>query len=62
MSVLWGGIGPGVNKLEQVSSDDHQISVVGEGVGYPGPWYRWRRRVSRSHAWGIRYLSHMSRG
>ena len=29
MSVLVG-VGPQVNKFEQVSSDDHQMSVVGE--------------------------------
>ena len=33
-------VGPQVNKFEQVSSDDHQMSVVGEGVGYPGPMTR----------------------
>ena len=31
MSVLLGA-GPLVNKFEQVSSDDHQMSVVGDGV------------------------------
>ena len=32
MSVLfWGGVGPQVNKFEQVFSNDHQISVAGEG-------------------------------
>ena len=28
MSVAWGGVGPQVNKFEQVSSDDHQMSVA----------------------------------
>ena len=30
---LWrgGGVGPQVNKFEQVSSDDCQMSLVGEG-------------------------------
>ena len=32
MSVL-EGVGPQVNKFEQVTSDDHQMSVVGLGVG-----------------------------
>ena len=27
------GEAPQVNKFEQVSSDDHQMSVAGEGVG-----------------------------
>ena len=27
----WGGVGPQVNKFEQVSSNDHQTSVAGEG-------------------------------
>ena len=27
----WGGVCPQVNKFEQVSSDDHQMSVAGEG-------------------------------
>ena len=31
MSVL--GVGPQVNKFEQVSSDDHQMSVAGVGLG-----------------------------
>ena len=31
MSVL--GVGPQVNKFEQVSSDDHEMSVTGKGVG-----------------------------
>ena len=26
-----GGVGPEVNKFEQVSSDDHQMSVAGMG-------------------------------
>ena len=30
---VWGWGGPEVNKFEQVSSDDHQMSVEGEGVG-----------------------------
>ena len=33
----WLGVGPQVNKFEQVSSDDHQKSVVGRG--------------GRSHVW-----------
>ena len=34
MSVPGRGVGPQVNKFEeQVSSDDHQMSI--EGVGYP---------------------------
>ena len=39
MSVQWGqGEGPQVYKFEQVSSDDHQMSVVGSRshVWYPG--------------------------
>ena len=45
------GVGPKVNKFEQVSNDDHQMSVVGEGVStqaphlgrwYPGPVSGWR--------------------
>ena len=31
--MLWGGGGPQVNKFEQVSSDDHQMSLVGGGAG-----------------------------
>ena len=32
-----GGLGPQVNKFEHVSSDDHQMSVVGGGrARYPG--------------------------
>ena len=32
-----GGVGPQVNKFEQVSSDDHQISVAGkDGSRSPG--------------------------
>ena len=30
ISVLVGGMGPQVNKCEQVSSDKHQMSLVGE--------------------------------
>ena len=30
-----GGVGPQVTKFQQVSSDDHQMSVV--GGGYTGP-------------------------
>ena len=34
MSVLWGGVGPQVNKFKQVSSDHHQMSVAeGSWVG-----------------------------
>ena len=36
--VRGGGVGPQMNKFEQGSSDDHQISVAGERVcpgGYP---------------------------
>ena len=29
----WWGVGPQANKFEQVSSDDHQMSAAGEGVG-----------------------------
>ena len=39
MSVLWGGgwVGPQVNNFEQVSSDDHQMSVaVGPMSGIGG--------------------------
>ena len=39
MSVLVGrGVGPQVNKFEQVSCDDHQMSVGGGG-GKPHVWY-----------------------
>ena len=31
-----GGIGPLVNKFEQVSGDDHQMSVVGSRVSPRG--------------------------
>ena len=39
MSVLVGewGVGPQVNKFEQVSSDDHQMSVVRVGRGWVIP-------------------------
>ena len=39
MSVLVGewGVGPQVNKFEQVSSDDHQMSVVRVGRGWVCP-------------------------
>ena len=37
MSVLGEGVRPQVNKFEQVSSDDHQMSVA-EGRGYPGSY------------------------
>ena len=54
----WEGVGPQVNKFEQVSSDDHQMSVPGEGgvgtqVPYLGPisggggW----EGLSKSHVW-----------
>ena len=36
MSVLVGGLPPQVNKFEQVSSNDHQMSVEGEVVGSSG--------------------------
>ena len=29
VTVVGGGVGPQVNKFEQVSSDDHQMSVAG---------------------------------
>ena len=29
----WGRVGPQVNKFEQASSDDHQMSVAGEDRG-----------------------------
>ena len=29
----WGEVGPQVHKFEQVSSDDHQMSVAGGGYG-----------------------------
>ena len=32
MSVPVGGVGPLVNKFEEVSCGDHQMSAVGEGV------------------------------
>ena len=32
------GVGPQVNKFEQVSSDDHQMSVVGEGPMSGNGW------------------------
>ena len=42
---LGAGVGPQVNKFEQVSTDDHQMSlaawigyVQGEGVGYVWEW------------------------
>ena len=44
-----GEVGPPVDKFEQVSSDDHQMSVVG-GIGYSDPMG------------GGRYSGHMSRG
>ena len=34
--------GPQVNKFEQVSSDDHQMSVAGRGGEYPCPLSRGR--------------------
>ena len=33
---MGGGIAPQVNKFEQVSSDDHQISVAGEDSSQGG--------------------------
>ena len=37
MSVQVGeGVGPQVNKFEQVSSDDHQMSLAGVGMS----WWR----------------------
>ena len=36
MSVSVAVVGPQRNKFEQVSSDDHQMSVAGR-TGYPGP-------------------------
>ena len=35
MSVPAGAVGPQVNKFEQVSSDDHQLSVAGGGGHIP---------------------------
>ena len=32
-----GRVCPQVNNFEQVSSDDHQMSVAGKGVGVPSP-------------------------
>ena len=29
---MWGGVGPQVTKFEQVSIDDHQMTVAGVGV------------------------------
>ena len=37
MSVLGEGVGPQLNKFQEVSSDGHQMSVVGVGLRYPGP-------------------------
>ena len=46
VSTAWRrGIGPQVNKFEQVSSDDHQLSVVGEEdtmVTWGLPWTEWQ--------------------
>ena len=33
LDVSNGWVGPQVNKFEKISSDDHQMSVAGEGVG-----------------------------
>ena len=38
--IRWADVGPQVNKIEQVYSDDRQMSVA--GVGYPGPIHRGR--------------------
>ena len=32
-----GGVGPQVNKFGHVSRDEHQMSVVEDGVEYSGP-------------------------
>ena len=32
-------LGPRVNKFEQVFSDDHQMSVAGDGVGIQDPYH-----------------------
>ena len=39
VSTIEGGVGTQMNKFEQVSSDEHQMSMAGD-------------RVSRSHVWG----------
>ena len=36
LDVSNGWVGPQVNKFEKISSDDHQMSVAGEGVGLQG--------------------------
>ena len=36
---MWSGVGPQVNKFEQVSSTDHQMSVVGVGLMFRGVLY-----------------------
>ena len=38
MSVMVGWVDPQVNKFEQVSSDDHQMSLTGDGWVCPGGW------------------------
>ena len=34
----WGEVGPQVHKFEQVSSDDHQMSVAGVGMAKGRGW------------------------
>ena len=56
--------GPQVNKFEQVSSDDHQMSVVGGGemlgTQVLGPGGRYPGPISGGGGMGGRYLSPMS--
>ena len=60
------GLGPQVNKFEQVSSDDHQMSVVGGGemlgTQVLGPGGRYPGPISGGGDMGGRYLSPMSGG
>ena len=58
MSVVVGeGLGLQVNKFEQVSSDDHQMSIAGGGVREQVPksdvgWEGGSAQLSSSEVWG----------